>query len=468
MNVISYSNLDQAPACRWANRKLSTLLRLGIAASLLGALAAQGQTLQVIHSFDNTNGASPKASLILGTNGNFYGTTSAGGTNGSRGTIFTSTPNGGVTMLVSLKDTNGNCPLAGLAQGTDGNYYGTTEYGGNLGYGLVYQTTAEGILTVLASFANTNGLYPSAGVVQGPDGSFYGTTHNGGDYGLGTAFRITTGGVLTTLLSFNGTNGAYPGALALAPDGAFYGTTGAGGHSYGTVFRMAVDGTLSTLASFDYTNGSTPAAALVLGADGAFYGTTCNGGSSESYLNGDGTVFRVTTNGELKMLVSFNGSNGRWPQGALTPGANGGFYGTTQSGGSSFAGSVFKVTTNGILTVLALFDNGGAKHPMAGLTPGPDGNLYGTTSDGGTYGAGAIFRLNLSPLLQSPIGTNGVFSFHWAAIQGNTYQVQYTTSLSPSTWTDLGDPLTASGTVLSFTNSCDTGQQRLYRVVCFR
>src|SRR5689334_390268 len=71
-----------------------------------------------------------------------------------------------------------------------------------------------------------------------------------------------------------GTTNLYPNSLTLASDGAFYGTTSAGGAGYGTVFRISSSGQYTNLASFTSTNGSTPQAALTQGSDGAFYGTT--------------------------------------------------------------------------------------------------------------------------------------------------------------------------------------------------
>src|SRR5208283_451294 len=88
-------------------------------------------------------------------------------------------------------------------------------------------------LTTLVSFNSTDGGLPTAALVQGTDGNFYGTTELGGSNGYGTAFQVTTNGTLTTLVSFNGSNGAYPAAaLVLGTDGNFYGTTGEGGSGY--------------------------------------------------------------------------------------------------------------------------------------------------------------------------------------------------------------------------------------------
>jgi uncharacterized repeat protein (TIGR03803 family) len=148
----------------------------------------------------------------------------------------------------------------------------------------------------LVSFDGSNGAGPTLGsLVQDKDGNLYGTTGRGGAYDDGTVFKITREGRLTTLYSFcsqtDCTDGSLPQAgLVLGADGKLYGTTGAGGvYGDGTVFKITREGTLTTLHSFDGTDGSEPDDGLLLGADGKFYGTTLYGGA-----NGYGTVFSLT------------------------------------------------------------------------------------------------------------------------------------------------------------------------------
>ena len=142
--------------------------------------------------------------------------------------------------------------------GTNGIFYGTTEYGGDFnlnagwGFGTVFKVTAGDAQTSLASFGSTNGSYCISGLFQGSDGDFYGTTAGGGAGGGGTVFKIATNGVVTTLASFNGANGNSPQApLVQGSDGNFYGTTTYGGPAgSGTVFKMTPSGLLTTLAAF--------------------------------------------------------------------------------------------------------------------------------------------------------------------------------------------------------------------------
>ena len=257
--------------------------------------------------------------------------------------------------------TDGTSPQAGLVQGSDGYFYGTTEGGGtNLavfkancsgtitrtnGLGTVFRISSVGTLTTLYEFRGSDGAGPDAGLVQGSDGYFYGTTSLGGtNFGAvvikmgntnspGTVFRISSAGTLTTLYEFGGRDGSVPEAgLVQGSDGNFYGTTFWGGtnlaafnmgcgpvtNGLGTVFRISSAGTLTTLYEFGgvATAGTEPSAGLVQGIDGNFYGTTSAGGT-----NGDnGTVFRIlspqnswTNAGSGKWESATNWSLGRAP-----------------------------------------------------------------------------------------------------------------------------------------------------------
>ena len=180
-----------------------------------------------------------------------------------------------------------------------------------------------------------------AGLVPGADGNFYGTTARGGANAAGTVFKITREGRLETLHSFDNTDGTYPYAgLVLGADGNFYGTTLGGGANeyFGTVFKITREGTVETLHSFDGTDGSNPVPGLVLGADGNFYGTTSGGGA-----NDDGTVFKITREGRFETLHSFDGTDGDSPYAGLLRGADGNLYGTTFRGGANGYGTVFSL-----------------------------------------------------------------------------------------------------------------------------
>jgi len=201
------------------------------------------------------------------------------------------------TTLANFNQANGDEPYyVSLAQGFDGNFYGTTLAGGTHGQGTVFTISTEGSLKVIYSFYSASGYNPSAGVVLAADGSFYGAAVNGGAVpSCGTLFSITAGGTLTVLHSFNMTDGCYPYALVQATDGNFYGTTRAGGAGgYGTVFRMTPAGTLTTLHSFGSSDGADPYGAPTQATNGTLYGTTDQAGA-----NGYGTIFEITLQGAL-------------------------------------------------------------------------------------------------------------------------------------------------------------------------
>jgi uncharacterized repeat protein (TIGR03803 family) len=354
-------------------------------------------------------GSEPQAGLVQGSDGDFYGTTLVGGTEG-HGTVFKITPARELTILVEFTDkgpsNKGRLARAGLLQGSDGNFYGTTNEGGAKGLGTVFRMTPSGELATLVEFTGNDGLFKGsnlcAGMVQGRDGNFYGMTNGGGRDGMGTVFRMTPAGEFTTLVEFSGNEapalGAHPLAgLTLGADGNFYGTTQMGGaNDLGTLFRMTPQGVLTTLVEFGNTNlsnnGKFPAARLVQGRDGNFYGTTNYGGAKDA-----GTVFRMTPAGVLTTLVEFTGKDGPCkgenPWGStLVESPDGNFYGTTAIGGASNCGTVFKMTQGGVLTTLVEFTDDGK--PQSGLCLGADGNLYGTTAGNYDLGqSGTIYRL---------------------------------------------------------------------------
>jgi uncharacterized repeat protein (TIGR03803 family) len=368
----------------------------------IGCITVSAQTLTTLHSFNGGDGLSPDAALVQASDGNFYGTTAFGGTH-FRGTAFKIDVTGNLTTLHSFSGfpSDGAIPLAGLVQGSDGNFYGTTSSGGMFFQGTVFRMTPAGAVTVLHPFNGFlgEGAIPTAGLVQGSDGNFYGTTAWGGTHFRGTAFKIDTTGNLTTLHSFSGSpsDGANPAAaLVQGTDGNFYGTTASGGaHFFGTVFQITPAGTLTVLHSFSGypSEGAAPSGGLVQGTDGNFYGTTASGGAHFK-----GTVFNIDTAGNLTTLHSFSGSpsEGTAPVAGLVQASDGNFYGTTASGGAHFQGTVFRIDTAGNLTTLHSFSGPPSEGtvPFAGVVQGTDGNFYGTTAAGGEHGVGTVFKIS--------------------------------------------------------------------------
>ena len=366
------------------------------------------------------------SALVLGNDGNFYATMSGsfayvvpamaasagtrsnraaavGKSDGSssglnpptRGTVLEISPEGKFTNLYSFTCTDeGGGPDGSFFRGSDGNFYGTTSggEGGNV-LASVFKVMPGGAFSI--TYAFQGGFYgPSLTLVQGHDGSFYGTESSVGPLNPAgvNVFKITPGGQFTNLYSF-GEFGGYPAAAVVqGGDGDLYGTTYTGGsNNNGTVFRITTNGGFANLYSFTNGNdGANPATALVQGRDGGFYGSTASGGS-----NNEGTIFRITPDGEFASLYSFtNKAQFENPSSALALGKDGKFYGSTYSGGSDDEGTIFKITTNGVLTSLYSFTNGtdGANPPSA-LVLGSDGNFYGFTPGGGADGYGVIFEI---------------------------------------------------------------------------
>jgi uncharacterized repeat protein (TIGR03803 family) len=265
------------------------------------------------------------------------------------------------------------------------------------------QQPSSPTFTTLHGFDSSDGAYPSV-LVQATNGNLYGATALGGANGGGTAFKITPTGTLTTLYSFCSQSGCTDGdgvaGLVQGADGNLYGTTVYGGDSNacaqgcGTVFRLTPNGTLTTLHSFDDTDGQEPFGKLIQGSDGNFYGTTYSGGAG-----GYGTVFKISPNGRLTRLHSFDFSDGAYTYAGLVQGTDGNFYGTTQIGGAANLGTVFKITASGTLTTLQSFDFTDGADPWAGVVEASDGNLYGTTTSAGFDGLGTVFKISPSGML---------------------------------------------------------------------
>jgi uncharacterized repeat protein (TIGR03803 family) len=204
--------------------------------------------LTTLHSFSGSpnDGSNPVAGLVQGSDGNLYGTTPSGGAHFQGIVCRISQGGGNFTVLHSFSGypAEGGVPFAALVQGSDGDFYGTTAVGGSHFKGTVFTIDAAGTLTTLHSFNGSpnEGANPVAGLVQGDDGNFYGTTVLGGAHRRGTIFNIDATGGLNTLHSFSGSpnEGALPFAgLMQGNDGNFYGTTALGGtHGAGTVFTF--------------------------------------------------------------------------------------------------------------------------------------------------------------------------------------------------------------------------------------
>lgn len=344
------------------------------------------------------DGRYPDSGLTAGPDGDFYGTTTYGGAN-NLGTIYKITPAGVHTVLYSFAGSpgDGQYPASGLELGTDGAFYATTTAGGAFGLGTFVRITLAGNATLLYSFGRDGSGADPQGLTLLDDGNFYGTTTSGGAHNLGTVYKITSTGVQTVLHSFApGLDGRTPVA-GLSPnrDGYLYGVTYYGGtNNFGTIFRIAPDGTgYATLHSFagGAADGQYPGTKLRNVPDGTLYGSTGAGGAS-----GLGTIFRYDpAAGVSRVLHSFAGGplDGSYPSSRLRV-FDGNLYGVTFYGGYFHQGTFFRITPEGALTVLYSFAGGAdGRNPNSSLLVTSDGALYGTTITGGPTSNGTVYRI---------------------------------------------------------------------------
>lgn len=301
---------------------------------------------------------------------------------------------------------DGHTPVARLIQAKNGNFYGTTQFGGDNNKGTVFQITPAGVETIIHSFSGPDGNQPFGGVIQAKDGDFYGTTYLGGDNGQGVVFKVSSAGDFSVLWSFTGgVDGQNPWCtLTQATDGNFYGTTQAipvdSNTPEGTVFRITPGGVLTTIYTFQHGNpdidGESPRGGVIQGSDGNLYGTTYAGG-----VFNEGCIYKVTLDGVETVLYSFFNGNGgihdgATPYGSLVEAADGNFYGTTNAGGAGTgSGTIFKITPSGVFSTIHSFQGRPTDGQDAFDSPtlGADGNLYGTTYEGGANGFGCIYRI---------------------------------------------------------------------------
>ena len=455
-------------------------------------ITPQGQ-VTILHRFNDGSvpydGELPAGDLILGLDGNYYGMTQHGGSNPTlqdfgtgEGTLFRITPQGAITILHSFADgsvlSDGQSPLAGLIQGSDGTFYGTTNLGGSNGSGIVfkfapglpvitsaltangtvglpfsYQTTALNSPTSYSATNLPDGLVidPATGVISGVpttvETNTVVVTMSNSKGPASAPLNIAIGSlqtpVITSILNSYSTTGTLftysiiatnnaTGYTATGPaDGALpawltlTGNTLSGTPPTGSAGTYPITLTASnvsgaggsvTLMIHVFSTGAPPTASdeynvlylfnngvsndaagpntLFQGIDGTFYGLSSGGGTAFS-----GTIFNTTTQGITSVVHSFGSGNsdGFSPQGLLQA-SDGNYYGTTLGGGVAGLGTVFKFTPDGTETILHSFGDGsvvndGSSPQSAGLVQGADGNFYGVTTSGGSKGLGVVYKI---------------------------------------------------------------------------
>jgi uncharacterized repeat protein (TIGR03803 family) len=516
---------------------LTPIVVAALFVGLFGRLAAQ--TFNVLHSFTptltdqsnhyylpytNSDGAVPNAGLLLLGN-TLYGAAQAGGL-GAVGTVFALNTDG--SAFTTLYDFTfdfdltgvGSNPYGGLASsGTT--LYGTSSTTYNNQIGTVFALNIDGTgFTTLYEFSPPT-YDPSIGAYDNPDGltplgtlvlsgnTLYGTAVMGGSAMNGTVFGVTTDGAsFTPLYSFTGppanceacvvtnSDAAHPRTELILSGNTLYGMGESGGSSgKGTVFAVNTDGTGFTVLH-NFTGGNDGANGFVtldgLRASGdsrlALSGSTLYGAAETGGASGNGTVFKVNTDGTgFTVLHSFTAaipgtyvnSDGVFPSGLVISPANT-LFGTTYYGGSSGNGTVFKLNSDG--TGFAVLHNfkvttGRESHfPYSvinsdGSFPNSlilSGNiLYGTALEGGDAGNGTIFSMTFLPQLTiGPAGRNVTVSWptNYAGFDYTGFTLESATNLaSPFVWTPVSPgPVIVNGQY-TVTNPI-SGTRQFYRL----
>lgn len=407
------------------------ILALASAAFVLSlAVGAQAQTV----TFSDLTGIGPGGTgwepygtVTQATDGNFYGT-ATNGIFGGGGNIFRMTPDGEITNFYTFVCSRTKCPYGAFPMtapilGTDGNLYGVTSAGGNApgGGGVFYKLTVQGQFTVLHSFGQTptDGTWPQ-GITLGSDGNFYGATVYGGNRSEqpGVIFKLTPTGEYTELYSLCSRATCADGEKPFSPpiegnDGNFYGATTTGGtNGGGVIYKITSSGHYSVIYNFcnpddsHCTGGSLPYA-ITKDADGNFVGTTYSG------------AFKITPSGQFSVLNTLSSAQHFGsPYSQLILGSDGALYGMMDGGGSGswvgrVRGAIYRVTTTGDASTLYAFcqcGGGTGFNPISGLFQGTDGNFYGTTAFGGIgpdtnedWGYGTVFQYTsgLGPIVET-------------------------------------------------------------------
>lgn len=389
--------MNSAPRDAWL-----TLALLALTVTAPTALAQTG-ALSTLYSFTGgVDGGAPNSSsgFIQGTDGNFYGVTVYGGTNNG-GSLYRLNISGSLTTLYSFPETNNpGCGYSSVAwtvlQGTDGSLSGAAGCGGvvNLLYsGTIFNYSSNGTFTTVYA---DDGI-PLYGVIQGSDGNYYGMAPAAGQTAI-LLYQVTPDGAFTVLHTFACACEFAPTSNGLLLEGApltFYGA-----------ISDPIDGTLvfSATSAGAVTNLTTlPAGAelgpLTVGPDKAFYGY------------GEGAVLRLLPDGTWTFLHIFQGAGaGAGPQGSPVFGPDGTLYGFTTQGGkvgpadctALGCGTIFAISPAGAFSIVYEFTDGEDSVYPTSLIVGKDGALYGTTttggngSGGGTYHQGSVFQIKLS------------------------------------------------------------------------
>ena len=363
------------------------------AMTFAGAQPALAQTYTVLHDFTGgVDGAFPHQ-VIQGSDGNFYGTSTWGGANG-QGNIYKMDPSGAFTVLYSFPGgAGGTEPEGTVFRDSNGDLYGTTREGGNphCRCGIFFKLDTNNVLTVLHTFTRgadgkgANGEFPSNNLVS-VNGALYGTTEAGGSNGWGVLYKITKTGHYTVVQNFPiyGNTGSQADLIRDSA-GNIYGESG------NAIFKLDTAGNFSTIYSFagGVNDGDGPVGRLLVNASGTITGASEFGAGGTH----TGLIYRLETDGTVKALHQFSGGSGGYsPETGLID-VGGVLYGTAAFGGDlsciffngeEGCGLFYQIDRTGKYSVIHRFAGPEGAWPQDELTKGNDGSVYGVAKIGGS------------------------------------------------------------------------------------
>jgi uncharacterized repeat protein (TIGR03803 family) len=400
MKSTGLQKIESRPVAKTAAFALTLLAIMACVATSSVLAYAQIPAPTLLYPFQGgtTDVAFPWGLVAQGRDGNLYGTAQARGADGNNGGVFMVTPAGVETLVGSFPGTWVSCGF-GLTLALDGNFYGTCQLGGANNAGLIYRVTPAGVFTDIYDFLDrtTDACCPIGGLVLGANGDLYGVSNEYGESSSPTvAFSISTAGVYKTLYTFSDGNN-YPSVLTAGADGNFYGTEAdADGYgNVGGVFRLSSTGTFKLLYGFDNSvNVDGPSTGVVRDSNGKLYGATAFPSGT-----GNGALYDVTTGGKLTDIYNFPASlNFDESANNMIQASNGELYGASYNGGTSAVGGLYELTSANVFSSYSFAtDSNMGGNPGAPLMQNTNGILYGINSAGNAAvaGYGTVFQLDI-------------------------------------------------------------------------
>jgi len=377
---------------------LVSLLGACALASLAATTAEAGpgrESVHILHAFaGGSDGTMPSVGLVRDAQGNLYGTTGKGGAYND-GVLYKITPDGSYRVLHAFgkRQSGAALPVGAPVLLSDGSLAGTAGRADGQTGSVIYKLSSKGQESVLHRFGADDPLgYNALGLVADAAGNLYGATSTGGPSNCGTVFRLHADGATDLIYAFKG--GASDGCKAAGPmtfdaAGNLYGVTGS------SVFSIAPDGTETVLHMFAGVqgDGANPYGPVTLDAAGNLYGTTMSGHDSSSL---GGTVYKIARDGTETVLQRFPSGGYNTPNepvGGVIVDADSNLYGTTLWGGHWNNGVVFKLSPDGEMRILHSFHFADGANPLS-LIFGANGTLVGANQLGVGY-EGNVFQINM-------------------------------------------------------------------------